>query len=110
MIERQDFTLYTGKNKTLRIPVVDIDGLPFDLSGWSVKWNLRQEKADGTLVLTKTDPTGITVAGSALSVEILAADTETFPVGRYYHELSASMSDTEYDICNGYVTVKKSGN
>jgi hypothetical protein len=110
MIEKQDFVLYTGKSKTIRVPVTDTDGLPFDFTGWAVKWNLRKTDANGELVVSKLTDQGITFDATYLYIELNVEDTDTLLTGKYYHELSAYKSGKEYDICNGTVTLKKSGN
>jgi hypothetical protein len=110
MLERQDFTIYTGKTKIIRVMTNDNEGHPFDFTGWNVLWIMRSENVTGDVKLTKTSADGITYDPTYLYIRINPANTESLNPGIYYHELSASKDDMEFDICNGIITLKKSGN
>ena len=85
----QNFVMWQGEDKTLRIPIVDGDGDPVNLTGSTVRWEMFKPTADPVAVKTTGD--GITLYNAAgtndgIQIEIDPADTTDVTDGEYSHE------------------------
>jgi hypothetical protein len=108
MIDNQNFSYLEGKSATIQVTVVDGDGTLLDMSDWTGTWVLRQGSASGTLIVTKTEATGITLTEGLAEIEIYPADTEGLS-GEYYHELAISNGVDNYPLLTGIITLSASG-
>lgn len=77
-----DIAMVRGETATVQVTVSDVDGVPVDLTGYTVKWH-----ASNGLERSTTDGT-ITVAGAVFSFTLAADDTEVTPdrPASYPHE------------------------
>jgi len=87
--ENQDFEVWQGDDKQLRITVTDPNaGVPKDLTGVNaIEWAMVDQ--DGSALITKTDGAGITVTDAAageFTVTLDGSDTATIDPGYYDHE------------------------
>lgn len=88
----QHFSLYRGE--TLVLPVTLTDeadpGVPFDLRGATVSWQLLNEASATTPVLLYAEGSGITIVDAengSLSITISSDDSAGLGVKTYFHSL-----------------------
>ena len=89
----QDFTMFQGEDKQIRVPVTDSDGDPVDMGSFTtVTWLLFTNKAATAATLTKqTGGSGITVisindTNDGVQILLETDDTHEVAKGTYYHE------------------------
>lgn len=102
----QDFTLYQGETKTLRVPVVDADGAPQTLTGAEVVWEAW--RTPGSPVISK----GATITlysaegtNDGVQIPLLPADSEAVQPAVYTHECRVTLAGAEGVIFTGKMTV-----
>lgn len=82
---QQDFTIWSGDNKTLTCTVTDATtGASVNLTGASVAWVLANSPTSGSILRLSTDDF-VTVSGCTFSVALAASHTAGLS-GQYYHE------------------------
>lgn len=110
--------VYIGAAVNLVIPVIDqATKEPLDMTGYSLKWQLRNVKTDASALLTKSSPVITTINGvgatpltvlNCAKIPLYASDTFTapstilIPPGRYYHGLIRTDTGNEILIAEGY--------
>jgi len=115
---------HVGEDKVFRIPIVDVDGAPYPLTGKSLEWTMRSSLSSATAVLTKTNvnSAGITLANydatdDAVDIHLYDGDTYTSPdagpppvpesiliaAGTYYHTLRTTDPGDEHVLAEGTV-------
>lgn len=93
MMTGQDFTMYRGDSRRIKITVTDAAGDPKSLTGASIIWAMARDKSAPALV-QKTTASGVAItnpAGGEFVVDLLPGDTEELDLPRsgtrsYYHE------------------------
>ncbi len=102
----QDFTLYAGNFKRVRIVVSDI---PYDLATAEIVWGMSRDPKGDSLVTKDSDGGGITVENENEVVIIIDDnDTEDLVLGRYYHE--CGMLDTSgrpFTLAAGWIDLRQ---
>jgi hypothetical protein len=86
----QDFAMFTGETKRLRVQVYDQAGDPFDLSSIvGIQWEMQRDlTTNGGADLTKQLGDGITITdpvGGLFQIDIDPSDTVGL-AGQYTHE------------------------
>lgn len=106
-----DFVVYTGNTKYLRVTLTDPDGSAHNLTGESINFVAKATKA-GDALITKNLVSGIEVvnaAGGVLKVSLLPADTTNLTEGSYYYEIKVTSALNEpVTVLDGLMVVKKS--
>lgn len=111
----QDITHYKGDTATIKIPVLDQNGLKVDLSSSTARWWMgKSVTATGVDVYVKkaTGGSGITIdLGTdvdTIVVALAAADTEVLTkTGTFYHECEVvDGSGDVTTVCVGKFTLK----
>jgi hypothetical protein len=71
-----------------------IDDVPVDLSGYSSRLQVRKTHYTNDLIVNLTSASGITLGGSAGTIELLISDetTATFPAGTWVYDLEVESS------------------
>lgn len=105
----QNFYLFQGETKKIRVSVVDSTGEPFDLNGSSLEWILYRN-IDSTPSIKKTSVSGINVVTPSTSglfdIYLNQNDTELLP-GYYNHEARiVDPSGNQSVVSNGTVEIK----
>lgn len=84
---------------------------PQDISGWSLRWDLRRSHQEGDpVVLSKSTAAGITISdGPNGQGQIAIADTDTDSLSPrlYYHALKRTDADSETVLLQGFATLRK---
>lgn len=81
--ENQNFTMYAGDSKRLRIAVMTPEGDPVDLTGSTMKWAVKE----GASTILLKNGAGVTITDAAngvFTVDLAPIDTRTFS-GTYNH-------------------------
>lgn len=76
--ENQYFLIYAGDSNTINVPVMN-NGVPFDLTGCTIEWALKQFGTSPTNLIYKTTLTGITMANPTsgiFTVNLTPSDTK----------------------------------
>lgn len=87
------YTIRVWRNDTLAINfTLDLDGSPIDLSGCTVRMQIRPDYGSNTLSLSLTEGDGITVTGTDHNnIEVIKKITLT--AGTYVYDLEVESSD-----------------
>jgi len=105
----QDFTMYAGETKYLRVTVTNDAGAAKNLTGAAIKWNMRKL---GETYIEKVYPTGISIesaVGGIFVVNILPGDTEDLGTGTYGHQAEITDSGSVIStVLSGTVTINDS--
>ena len=110
-----DFEFYSGDSKTLRIPVLNTEGQPVDLSGADIAWRLSGWLGGEAIVQKSRVAAGPsneigleTPAGgsfpSTMLVHIQAGDV-VVPGGLYSHQARVIFADAEDTVRSGPVLI-----
>ena len=107
----QDFELFSGNDKVLRVTVRDENGGIVDLTGATIRWILSR-KQGSTPLIDYTSPTNITLASDPATgkfdIEISDTDSEPLRKGTFYHEcLVTSAAGLKTTVMYGFVEVLK---
>lgn len=104
---------FIGEDRTLAYSVVDEDGDPQVMTGWSLSWTLAPRQGQEA-VLTKTVGSGITVSNGdgvndLATVVVSDSDTEGLEKGpgTYYAELRRTDAGFEAVLSYGTVVLKQ---
>lgn len=103
-----NFEMFAGDSKVLQVLVLDEAGLPADITGATVRWQLAQKLA-GPPLISKATGSGITVVdgpGGRFDVLLDPPDTEGL-LGCYYHEAEAvNTGDITSTVLTGQADIK----
>lgn len=101
--------LIRGDDKTITLTFNDGDDNPIDLSGYTIRMEVRQGGGYSAVVSTKTPTEGMTVSGNQLSI-IFEEDDAVYQ--RDYGTLSYDIAFTKDDVTQhwikGQITITKS--
>lgn len=96
----QDFTMWSGDDKTLTITVTDANDVVVDLTGASaLVWILKRSKHAAAILVTKGLGAGVTITDAEngiFTVDLNPADTAALTQNNYYHE--AQITDASGNI------------
>ena len=70
------FEMFRADTETVKIAIVDRDGVAVDLTAATAVFVIRSPTAPYTALVTKTVGSGIAVSGSSLLVTLAPADTD----------------------------------
>lgn len=110
----QDYELVAGEDKTITVPVTDINGVAINLTGASLEWSVKtamDAASDSITLTTGTSPGGIVVAAptSGVAVITLASASTSALLGGYYHDLRVLDSAThKTTVLKGKVIITNS--
>ncbi|KAA3645342.1 MAG: hypothetical protein DWQ07_12810 [Chloroflexi bacterium] len=110
---------YAGDNKIIKIPVVDEDGQPFDMTSATAEWVLKENPWDTTALISKSTASGITFSSfqgtnDQVEIALVPADTATLITEeqdgkRFYHECEVTDTGGKVaTVATGYITIKRS--
>lgn len=105
-----DESLFLEEDRPLEYTVLDEDGVAVNITGWTVTWTLRVDRATSAALITKTVGSGITLttpASGILRVTIDSADWSTIDPGNYWMVLERTGSGTNAVLSRGYMVVKQ---
>lgn len=105
----QNFTMYAGENKHIRVTVTNDVGSAKNLTSASIKWALRKLGED---YINKSTVSGITIenaVGGIFVVNLLPSDTLDLGSGTYTHEAEVTDNSSETAVVlSGTVTINDS--
>jgi hypothetical protein len=87
--ENQDFAMWSGDTKNVRITVYDENDAVFNISGCTIRWRLMRSKMASASLVTKATGSGIVITdgpNGLFTVTLAPTDTASLNHGRYYHE------------------------
>jgi hypothetical protein len=109
-IQESDYW-FVGADKTFRYTIVDANGAPQDVTGWTFTWVLRQPASGATALISKTLGSGISVVGSAangvIDVAIAAADTASLASGTYFYTLWRTNTGSKTELAFGDAVLRQ---
>lgn len=84
-----------------------VDNEPVDLTGYSVRLQVREYHYSDDFIVSLTDSSGITLGGSAGTIDILvaASATQEFVSGDYVYDLELVAGGTVTRLIEGKFTV-----
>ena len=88
---KTNFRLYKGDTFTRSITVTDGAGDPFDFTGATLAFTIKEVKG-GSNVLALTISSGITVASNVITITATASQTNALSVKRYVYDLKFTSS------------------
>ena len=104
-----NLTIKQGTTWTQTLEYQDGDGTPIDLSGATLRAQVRADIADrapGTPLLDLSTGDGITnTSGGVITLTVDAATTEALPAGTYRWDLEATEAGAVTRICAGVARV-----
>ena len=86
---------------------IDDDGVPWNLTGWTARMQIRPFIASSKVLKSLTSSDGITLGGSAgtFSITISAADMAAMPSGTHRYDLEFDSGSRVYPILEGAFVV-----
>lgn len=81
----QNVEIYKGDDRTLEVTIYDAYGNISDLYGASCNW-VVYKITQGTIVISKSSPSQITLSSGIAFIPLVPADTENLFPGNYLHE------------------------
>lgn len=101
-----DFAMYAGDSKTLRVTVFTDTGLPADITGADIRWQMASH-VGGTPQVSKAVGTGITIVdGAAGRFDVSLAPLDTLELkGCWYHEAEIVNVGTVSTVLVGSATI-----
>lgn len=70
-----DWEIIKGESFDIRLPVLDADGDPVDVDGWTAKAQVRHSEREPVLHEWSTTEANIACVGTAVVLSVLAAQT-----------------------------------
>ena len=107
-----DGALFVGEDKSLVLHVLDTDGVPVNISGWTITFAVR-ERLDAPQVITKTATVSGTYSATLASntqratVTLAAADTLTWAAKTYQHAWKRTDSGSATVLAYGSLVVEQ---
>ena len=100
----QELFIEQGSDYITTITLDDVDGMPYDLSGFTAKSQIRKSyyssNATAEFTITITDPvTGV------IGLNLDSANTANIAAGRYVYDVEISDNITVSRVVEGIVTV-----
>jgi len=89
MATELDFAVVANNNKSIYVQVLDANGNPLDISGYSIKWQARLQYGSPALITKSTAGGTLSLFNPTIgifAIPILAADTKGMAQGSYIHE------------------------
>ena len=106
-------SLFVGEDKSLIIEVLDSLGVPVNVSGWSIIFDIRKKDSSPEAILSKT-PTvqGVynatrSVNTQRVAVQLTSANMDLFKEATYRHSLKRTDSGSETVLAWGNFVVQK---
>ena len=107
----QNFEMWQGDDKVLRVTVVDDADVPVDISGSTIKWVIYKRTGEN-VVLSKTLASGIALtvpASGIFEITLDRADTLNLLGNSFNHEAELSdASNNRSTIFTGTVAIHRS--
>jgi hypothetical protein len=87
--------VYRGDSRLIRVPVVNADRTPADLTGASVQWAVAPNAAspESAITLRKTVGNGLSISGHFVDIDLTTDDTLALGAANHYHELKIKLAD-----------------
>lgn len=105
-IENQDFTIYSGESRDVKMPIVREDGVALNLAGASFVWVFKRTPQSPENIVFKN---GNTISAGNFITRLESTDTAGLS-GRYYHECKVTDQNGNIStVFTGTVNVKRSG-
>jgi hypothetical protein len=104
-----DFAMYAGDSRIVRIAVKDEAGAPVDITGSTLKWLLSRSMT-GEALVEKATGDGIELqnpAAGTFGVTLEPADTEDLEDGIYYHEAEMTLDGDISTVVSGPVLIER---
>ncbi len=89
--QNTDFELYKGDTFTRSITVTDGEGDPFDFTGASLSFIIKETKG-GSNVLALSIGSGISISTNVITITVSAAQTASLAIKRYVYDLKFTSS------------------
>lgn len=102
-----NLTFPQGATWDLSLTWTDGDGDPIDLTAHSARMQVRSEYTAGSPVLSLVNGTGITLGGTAGTIEVNVAATATaaIPAAQYVYDLEVEAASFVTRVVQGTLTV-----
>lgn len=103
---RQDFTLYQGTHRTLRVSLTGAS----PASATAAVWRVARDRGSAALLSKSLADTGVgNLTAGTLDVYLFPGDSVELSPGEYYHELRLADADGQEDVVlEGTLTLKAS--
>lgn len=101
------FTMTAGDSKVLEVTVVDDDGIPVNISGTAIRFEMARFASDTPALVTKAIGSGVTIIDGPtgrFDVALDPADTAEFS-GSYYYEAEIDDGGTISTVIRGRATI-----
>jgi hypothetical protein len=110
-MEDQNFVMWAGEAKEIRIPCVDENGDALTLTGATIAWELRARQGAAALVTKGTGGSGITLETTDATDDtvVIALEPEDTAAlrGVYLHEAAITGAQAAF-LSGGVVTINAS--
>jgi hypothetical protein len=104
MATKFNFSLDQGADQTVEVTYAP-SNVPFDLTGWAVKAQLRKTKSSTDVALElKTSDSTITVGGSVILLPFTASQLAALS-GSYSYDIFASNGSLRRKIAEGIISI-----
>jgi hypothetical protein len=109
-LTNQNFSMFAGDTKTIRVTVTDVTGAPKDITGASITWamqiiygvDIKKSTTDGTIEI-------VNAVGGLYDISVIPSDTEGFAQGFYQHQSEVLDNDGISEVVlSGTVTINNS--
>lgn len=104
----QNFEIYQGEVKIIRLPIVDDDNLPLDLTNATITFKVYR-KTTKEVVITKTLSDGISAVGpltdGVIDITIDTEDTRNLNIGKFNHQCGVTDAVGPSIVCVGTVDI-----
>jgi hypothetical protein len=102
-----DYSMYSGDSRIITISIRDDAGANVDVTtAQSIRYGIF--RGDGTLMFEKALLSGVTVAGSVVTVTLLPADTASIAPALYLHELQITLAaGAVATVLQGKIEIKR---
>lgn len=106
-LRHDDLTIIQGSTWGISWPVVDDDDQPLDLTGWSVRAQVRPRTDSGTVLWEwSTAANSASVSGAAVTLRLTAAQSSAFTFSRAVYDIELTDGDGNvYRVAQGHVEV-----
>jgi hypothetical protein len=94
---------FSGEARVLAFTVRDEDGIPANISGWTLSWTLRVS-AESSAIVAKATGNGIAIVNGAAGradVTISSGDTKGLQGRTYLHEFRRTTVGSESVLAHG---------
>ena len=108
MPTKRNLSTPKGDSVIYEITLTDVNGVAYNITGWTVEFLMKKKKTDTSYVINKSVTSHYSAAEGKSRISITASDTDALTPGIYHYDIRViTEALEEYTMYTGTYTIDK---